>query len=179
MIVTVWVCLGECCDNNPQPEVYKKNLFGHRVQFKNNRLHLQVTLKFDLKVMMVKVMYTVSFHRLLWSILNVFLPRKTKTIQKKGIWSFLRHLSLIFYLYMVTKTIFSQVIFDVKFPALFKSAGKNRGSHSRKGPYLNLTLKIDLKVKIDGTVKCLPRSWSTFVQIIFSSINYFKIYLGL
>ena len=69
---------------------------------------------------------------------------------------------------MVTKTIFPQEIFDVKFPALFKSVVKNRGSHLRKGSYLNLTLKIDLKVKIDGTVKCPHRSWSTFVRTIFS-----------
>ena len=58
-----------------------------------------------------------------------------------------------FYLSKVTKTIFPQVIFDVKFPALFKSAFKNRGSHLRKGSYLRLTLKIDLKVKIDATLK--------------------------
>ena len=129
--------------------------------------------------MMVKVMYTLTFHRLLRSILNVCLPRKTKTIQKKGILSFLKHLTLIFYLSTVTKTIFTHVIFDVKFPALFKSAGKNRGSHLRKASYLHLILKIDLKVIIDGTVKCLPRSWSTFVLIIFSQIKYFRNYLGL
>ena len=64
MIVTVWVCFGGCCDNNPQPEVYKKNLSGHRVQSKKNRLDLQVTSKIDLKVMMVKVMYTLTIHRL-------------------------------------------------------------------------------------------------------------------
>ena len=40
---------------NPQPEVHKKNLSGHRVQSKKNLLDLQVTLKIDLKVMMVKV----------------------------------------------------------------------------------------------------------------------------
>ena len=68
----------------------------------------------------------------------------------------------------VIKTIFPQVIFDVKFPALLKSAVKNRGSHLRKGSYLHLILKIDLKVKIYGTVKCPPRSWSTFVRTIFS-----------
>ena len=55
------------------------------------------------------------------------------------------------YLFKVTKTIFPQGIFDVKFPALFKSAVKNSGSHLRKGSYLHLTLKIDLKVKIDGS----------------------------
>ena len=121
-----------------------------------------------LKVTMVKVMYTLTFHRLLWSILNVCLPRKTKAIQKKGIWSFLRHLTLIFYHSKVTKTIFPKVIFDMKFPVLFKSAVKNRGSHLRKGSYIHLTLKINLKVKIDGTVKCPPRSWSTFVRTIFS-----------
>ena len=112
-------------------------------------------------VMMVKVMYTLTFHRLLWSILNVCLPRKTKTIQKKGIWSFLRHLTLICYLFKV----FSKV--------------KNRGSHLRKGSYLHLTLKIDLMVKIDGTVKCPPRSRSTFVRTIFLKIKYFRRYLGL
>ena len=105
-----------------------------------------------------KVMYSLTFHRLLLSILNVFLPRKTKTIQKKAIWSFLKHFTLILYLSKVTKTIFPQSIFDVKFPALFKSASKNRGSHLRKWSYLHLTVKIDLKVKIDGTVKCPPRS---------------------
>ena len=168
MIFTVWVCVGECCDNNPQPEVYNKNLPWHRVQSKKNLLDLQVTLKVDLKVMMVKVMYTLTFHRLLWSILNVCLPRKTKTIQKKRIWSFLRHLTLIFYLSKVTKTIFPRVIFDVKFLALFKSAFKNRGSHLRKESYLHLTTKIDLKVKIDDTVKSPPQSWSTFVWTIFS-----------
>ena len=129
--------------------MYKKNLSGHRVQSKKNRLDLQVTLKIDLKVMMVKVM------------------------------SFLRHLTLNFYLSQVTKTIFPQVIFYVKFPALFKYAVKNRGSHLKKGSYLHLTFKIDLKVKIDGTVKCPPRSWSTFVQAIFSWIKYFRSYLGL
>ena len=44
---------------------------------------------------------------------------------------------------------------------------KNRGSYLRKGSYLHLTLKIDLKVKINGTVKFPPRSWSTFVRTIF------------
>ena len=129
--------------------------------------NLQVTLKIDLKVMMVKVMYTLTFHRLLWSILNVCLLRKTKALQEKYIWLFLRHLNFILYLSKVTKTIFPQAIFDVKFPALFKSAVKNRGSHLRKGSCLHLTLKIDLKVKIDGTVKCPPRSWSTFVRPFF------------
>ena len=57
----------------------------------------------------------------------------------------------MFYLYKVTETIFPQVIFDVKFPALFKSAVKNRGSHLRKGSYYHLNLKVDLKVKIDGS----------------------------
>ena len=74
------------------------------------------TLKIDLKVMMVKVTYILTFHRLFWSILIVCLPRKTKTIQKKGIWSFLRHLTLIFYLSKVTKTIFPRVIFTLNFP---------------------------------------------------------------
>ena len=91
----------------------------------------------------LKEMYTLTFHRLLWSILNICLPRKTKTIQKKGIWSFLRHLTLIIYLSKVTKTIFTQLIFYVKFLALFKPAVKNKGSHLRKGSYLHLTLKID------------------------------------
>ena len=118
--------------------------------------------------MMVKVMYTLTFHRLLWSISNVFLPRKIKTIQKTGIWSILRHLTLSFYFSKITKTIFPRVIFDMKFPALFKSAVKNRGSHLRKGSYLHLTLEIDLKVKIDGTIKCPPLNWSTFVRTIFS-----------
>ena len=98
---------------------------------------------------------------------RLFTP-KPKTIQKKGIWSFLRHLTLIFYLSEVTKTIFPQVIFDVEFPDLFKSAVKNRDSLLRKESYLHFLLKIVLKVKIDGTVKCPPRSWSTFVQTIFS-----------
>ena len=94
--------------------------------------------------------------------------------------SFLRHLTLIFYLSKVTKNIFPQVIFDVKFPGLFKSAVKNRGYRLRKGSsFLYLTLKIYLKVKIDSTVKCPPRSWSTFVQTIFSQIKYFRRYLGL
>ena len=35
---------------------------------------------------------------------------------------------LNFYLSKITKTIFPPIIFDVKFPALFKSAVKNRGS---------------------------------------------------
>ena len=55
---------GGRCDNNPQPEVCKKNLSRHRVQSKKNRLDFQVTLKIDLKVMMVKVMYTSTFLRL-------------------------------------------------------------------------------------------------------------------
>ena len=59
------------------------------------------------------------------------------------------------------KTIFSHVIFDVKFPDLFKSAVKNKVSYLRKGSYLHLILKIELKVK------CPPRSWSTFVRTIF------------
>ena len=121
----------------------------------------------------------VTFHRLLWSILNVCLPRKTKKIQKKGIWSFLKHLTLTFYLSKVTKTIFPQLIFGVKFLALFKSAVKNRGSHLRKGSYLHLTLKIYLKVKIDSTVKFPPRSWLTFLRTIFSLIKYFRRYLWL
>ena len=99
---------------------------------------------------------------------NLLRPRKTKTIQKKGIWLFVRHLTLTFYLSKVLKAIFPQVIFEVKFPAFFKSAVKSRSSHLRKGSYLCLTLKIDLKVKIDGTVKCTPRSWSTFARTIFS-----------
>ena len=107
---------GGCYDDNPQPAVYKKNLSGHRVQSKKNRLDLQVTLKIDLKVMMVKVMYTLTFHRLSWSILNVCLPWKTKTIQKKGIWSFLRNFTLIVYLSKVTKTIFPQVTLTWNFP---------------------------------------------------------------
>ena len=53
MIVTVWVCLGGCCDNNSKPEVYKKNVSGHRVLSKKNRLDLQDTLKIDLKVMIL------------------------------------------------------------------------------------------------------------------------------
>ena len=97
---------GGCYHNNPQPEVYKKNL------------------KIDLKVMMINAVYTLTFHRLLRSILNVCSPRKTKTIQKKGIWSFLRYFTLIFYLSKLTRTIFPRVIFDVKFPALFKSQSK-------------------------------------------------------
>ena len=56
------------------------------------------------------------------------------------------------------KNHFPQIIIDVKFPALSKSAVKSSGSHLIKGSYLHLTLKIDLKVKIDGTVKCLPGS---------------------
>ena len=66
------------------------------------------------------------------------------------------------------KTIIRQVIFGVKFPALFKAAVKNSCIHLRKGFYLYLTLKIDIKVKIYGTVKCPPRSWSTLVRTIFS-----------
>ena len=42
----------------------------------------------------------------------------------------------------------------MEFPTLFKSAVKIRGSHLRNGSYHNLTLKIDLKVKTVGTVKC-------------------------
>ena len=61
------------------------------------------------------------------------------------------------------KNHFSAGIFVVKFPDLYKSAVKNRGSRLQKVSYLHLTLKIDLKVKIDGTVKCPPRSLSTFV----------------
>ena len=60
------------------------------------------------------------------------------------------------------------MIFDVRFPALFKSAVEKMRFYLRKGPYLHLTFEIDLKVKIDGTVKCPPRSWSTFVRTIFS-----------
>ena len=166
-------------DNNPEPEVYKKNLSGHILRSKKNLLDLQITLKIDLKVTMVKVMYTLTFHQLLWSILNACLPWKTKEIQTKGIWSFLRHSTLIFHLYKVTKIIFPQVIFDMKFPVIFKCAVKNRGSHLRKESYLYLTLKIDLKLKIDDSVKGPPRSWSTFVRTIFSSIKYFRRYLRL
>ena len=71
-------------------------------------------------------------------------------VQKKGIWSFLRHLTLIFYLSKVSKTIFPQVIFDVKFPALFKSAVKNRGSHLRKGSYLQA--EINNQTNVDPTL---------------------------
>ena len=77
-------------------------------------------------------------------------------------------MTLIIYFSKVTNIIFTQVIFDVKFPFLFKTAVQNRGSHLWKGPCLHLTLKIDLKVKIDGTVKCPPRSWSTIIRTIFS-----------
>ena len=168
MILIGWVSLGRCYDNNPQPEVYKKYLSGHRVQSKKIHLDLQPTLKIDLKVIMGKVMYTISFHRLLWSILNISSSRKTKTIEKKGIWSFLRHLTINFYHSKVTKTIFPQVMFDVKFPALFKSIVQNRGSNLKKASYLYLTLKIDLKVKTDCRVKCPSRSGSTFVRTIFS-----------
>ena len=152
MIVSVWVCLGGCCDNNPQPEVYKKMYLGTEFNLRK----IVLTFKSPRKLTWRSWWSRWPFHRLLWSILNVFLPRKTKTTQKKGICSFLRHFTLIFYLPKVIKTIFPQVIFDVKFPALFKSAVENRGSHLRKGSYLHLTLKIDLKVKIDGTLKCPP-----------------------
>ena len=67
MIVIVWICLVRgvgCCVNNPHPEINKKNLSGHRVQSKKNRLDLQVTMRIDLKVIMVKVMYTLTFHQL-------------------------------------------------------------------------------------------------------------------
>ena len=39
---------------------------------------------------------------------------------------------------------------------------------SRLSLYLHVTLEINLKVKIDRTVKYSPRSWSTFVRTIFS-----------
>ena len=129
MVVTVWVCLGGCCDNNPQSSILEKSSWpsshlenspeGHDGQ---GDVHLNISSTFVL---------------------------------------FFRHLTSIFYLSKVTKTVFPQVIFDMKFPALFKSAVKNRGSHLKKGSYLHLTLKIDLKVIIDDTVKCPPRSWST------------------
>ena len=54
------------------------------------------------------------------------------------------------------KNHFAQDIFDVKFPSLFKSAVKNRGSHLRKDSYLHLTLKI-----------------SMFLEIQFSKIEYY------
>ena len=73
-----------------------------------------------------------------------------------GIWSFLIHLTFIFYLSKVTKIIFPQVIFDVKFFVIFESAVKNSGSHLRKRSYLHLSLKIDLKVKIDGQALSEP-----------------------
>ena len=39
--------------------------------------------------------------------------------------------------------------------------------HKNHFSYLHLTLKIDLKVKIDGTVKCLPRSWQPLFKPFF------------
>ena len=47
---------------------------------------------------MVEVTYTLTFHPLLWSILNVCLPQKTMIIEKTGIWLFLKNLTIIFYL---------------------------------------------------------------------------------
>ena len=44
----------------------------------------------------------------------------------------------------------------------FQIRSQKRGTRLRRRYYVRLTLKIDLKVKIDGTVKCPPRSWSTF-----------------
>ena len=61
------------------------HLFQKKKIFESNKfVHCYKIIEIDLKVMMVKVMYTLTFHRLLWSILNVCLLRKTKTIQKKG-----------------------------------------------------------------------------------------------
>ena len=171
MIVTAWVCLG----GGGGVMITIHSLKSTKKIYPGTELNLRIiifTLKSPWKLTwrssMVKVMYTLTFHRLLWSILNVCLPRKTNTIHKKSIWSFLIHLTLIFHLSKVTKTIFPQVIFYLKFPALFKSAIKNRGCHWRKGSYLHLALQIDLKVKIDGTIKCPSRSWSTFVRTILS-----------
>ena len=46
------------------------DVFQNRPQFSAKFLE-KITLKIDLKDMMVKVLYTLIFHRLLWSILNV------------------------------------------------------------------------------------------------------------
>ena len=143
-------------DNNPWPEVYKKNLSGHRVQFKKTRLDLQVTLKIDLKVMMYKVMYSITFHRLVKHLERLFSP-KIQDNPEKG------HL-------VVSQT------FDLNFFTLLRS---QKPFFHKSLHLIHLTLKIDLKVKIYGTVKCPSRSWSTFVRTFFSWIKYFRRYLGL
>ena len=119
MIVTAWVCWGGgWYDNNPHPEVYKK--MYPDTEFNLRRIILtfkspwpeghdgQGEVDFNISSTFVK-------H------LKLFLPRKTKKIQKKDIWAFLRHFTFIFYLSKVTKTTSPQVILDVKFPALSKS----------------------------------------------------------
>ena len=79
-------------------------------------------------------------------------PKHTQTVKIIGQSLFVSFVSQTFDLNFVPfqdhKNL-PQIILDVKFPALFKSAVKNRGSHLIKGSYLKLTLKIDLKVKKD------------------------------
>ena len=100
---------------------------------------------------------------------RLFIPKNQDNLEK-GHLVVSQTFDLNFLPFQGHKSHFPQVIFNVKFPAFFKSAFKNRGSHLRKRSFLHLTLKIYLKVKIDSTPKCSPRSWSTFVRNIFSYI---------
>ena len=54
-----------CSPDLTLPDSFLWGYIKNVVQSKKSSLDLQVTLKIDLKVMMVKVMYTLTFHRLL------------------------------------------------------------------------------------------------------------------
>ena len=48
-IVTIWVCLAGCCNNNPQPRVCKKMYPGTEFNLRNSEKgHLVVSQTFDL-----------------------------------------------------------------------------------------------------------------------------------
>ena len=118
---------------------------------------LQVSFQGDLKVRTIflrlnsvpRYIFFADFR--LWIVIPPP-PKHTQTVKIIGQSLFVSFVSQTFDLNFVPfqdhKNL-PQIILDVKFPALFKSAVKNRGSHLIKGSYLKLTLKIDLKVKKD------------------------------
>jgi len=64
------------------------------------------------------------------------------------------------------------IIFNVKFSALFESGVKNRGSNLKNDLDLQMTLKIDLKVKTISAIKCPPLSSTILALTIFLYLAY-------
>jgi len=60
------------------------------------RYEPQTTLKIDLKVKLVKVIYTFTIHWLCLSIMHICVTQKTTSFQKKYTRSFFRHFTFIF-----------------------------------------------------------------------------------